>query len=138
MHVCDLTTLFIDDGAGDGNTYLTEKARYLAEHHPNYRHSIIVPSRATTTQPLFRSTVYTLRNCRFFYHPHHRGLTRFRRIKQFLATQAIFADKIAWALARPISPTSATPVRNRCFCGKKSSVDSSMSTTASSIALPIP
>lgn len=84
MHICDLTTLFIDSGAGGVNTYLTEKAQYLAENHPEHRHTIIVPGARNTTQSLFASTVYTLRSPRLIYDPHHRVLTHFRHIKQIL------------------------------------------------------
>ncbi len=84
MHICDLTTLYIDGGAGGVNTYLTEKARYLTEHHGTYRHTIIVPGRENATQSLFGSTIHTLRSPRFAYNPHHRVMTTFRQIKQLI------------------------------------------------------
>jgi alpha-1,6-mannosyltransferase len=84
MRICDLTTLFIDGGAGGVNTYLTEKAQYLTENHPQHHHTIIVPGARDTTQTLFASTVYTLRSPRLIYNPQHRVLTQFRHIKQIL------------------------------------------------------
>ena len=43
MRICDLTTLYIDGGAGGVNTYLLEKARYLADHGEMKDHTMIVP-----------------------------------------------------------------------------------------------
>ena len=62
MRICDLTTLYIDGGAGGVNTYLLEKARYLAEHGGVKNHTIIVPVARHTKQSLFGSTLYTIRN----------------------------------------------------------------------------
>jgi alpha-1,6-mannosyltransferase len=84
MHICDLTTLYIDGGEGGVNTYLTEKARYFADHGGSYRHTIIVPGATNTTHPLFRSTVYALRSPRFFYNPYHRIMMDFQQLKQLL------------------------------------------------------
>jgi alpha-1,6-mannosyltransferase len=84
MHICDLTTLYIDGGEGGVNTYLTEKARYLAAQGDAYRHTIIVPGATSTTSSLFGSTVYTLRSPRFCYNPYHRVLTGFRQVKGLL------------------------------------------------------
>lgn len=84
MRICDLTTLYIDAGAGGVNTYLTEKARYLAEHGGGAQHTIIVPGAQNTKQALFRSTLYTIKSPRFFYNPHHRILANYPRIKQLL------------------------------------------------------
>jgi alpha-1,6-mannosyltransferase len=86
MHICDLTTLYIEGGEGGVNTYLNEKARYLSEHRDGHRHSIIVPGAKNATHSLFGSMVYTLRSPRFFYNPHHRVLISFRQIKQLLTT----------------------------------------------------
>jgi len=83
MRICDLTTLYIDGGAGGVNTYLTEKARYFAEHG-GITHSIIVPGARDTQQTLFNSTLYTIKSPRFFYNPHHRILTHYAQIKQLL------------------------------------------------------
>ena len=84
MRICDLTTLYIDGGAGGVNTYLTEKARYLAEHGGGTHHTIIVPGAHNTRQTLFNSTLYTVKSPRFFYNPHHRILTNYAQIKQLL------------------------------------------------------
>ena len=84
MHICDLTTLYIEGGEGGVNTYLTEKARYLAEHPTAFRHTIIVPGDRNTKRELHGSTVYTLRSPRFFYNPHHRIMINRRLIRQLL------------------------------------------------------
>jgi alpha-1,6-mannosyltransferase len=85
MHICDLTTLYIDGGEGGVNTYLTEKARYFADCR-DVKHTIIVPGASNTQWSLFRSTLYTLKSPRFFYNPHHRILTRYAQIKHLLTT----------------------------------------------------
>jgi alpha-1,6-mannosyltransferase len=84
MHICDLTTLYIDGGEGGVNTYLTEKARYFAAHGGSYTHTIIVPGATNATHSLFRSTVYSLRSPRFFYNPHHRIMLDYQQLKQLL------------------------------------------------------
>ena len=84
MRICDLTTLYIDGGAGGVNTYLTEKARYLAEHGGVTHHTIIVPGARNAQQSLFNSTLYTVKSPRFLYNPHHRILTHYGQIKQLL------------------------------------------------------
>jgi len=84
MRICDLTTLYIDGGAGGVNTYLTEKARYLAAHGGAAHHTIIVPGAQNMQQTLFNSTLYTVKSPRFFYNPHHRILTNYAQIKQLL------------------------------------------------------
>jgi len=83
MRICDLTTLYIDGGAGGVNTYLTEKARYFAAHG-GITHTIIVPGVRNAQQTLFNSTLYTVKSPRFFYNPHHRILTHYAQIKQLL------------------------------------------------------
>jgi len=84
MHICDLTTLYIDGGEGGVNTYLTEKARYVANRGVPYSHTIIIPGATNTTRCLFGSTVHTIRSPRFFYNPHHRILTDVHQLKQLL------------------------------------------------------
>src|SRR5262250_2736443 len=84
MRICDLTTLYIDGGAGGVNTYLTEKARYLAVHAGSTHHTIIVPGARNAQQSLFNSTLYTVKSPRFLYNPHHRILTNYGQIKQLL------------------------------------------------------
>lgn len=92
MRICDLTTLYIDGGAGGVNTYLLEKARYLSDHSGVKNHTIIVPGARNTRQSLFGSTLYTVKSPRFFYNPHHRILTNYWQIKQLLA--AVHPDLI--------------------------------------------
>jgi hypothetical protein len=84
MHICDLTTLYIDGGEGGVNTYLTEKARYVANQGVPYSHTIIIPGATNTTRCLFGSTVHTRRSPRFFYNPHHRIMTDVNQLKQLL------------------------------------------------------
>ena len=106
MHICDLTTLYIDGGEGGVNTYLTEKARYLAAHGGAGQHTIIVPGATDAKRTLFRSTLYTVKSPRFFYNPHHRVVTDHRGIKRLL--EAVKPDVVEvdcvyflgrWALA---------------------------------------
>jgi alpha-1,6-mannosyltransferase len=84
MHICDLTTLYIDGGEGGVNTYLTEKARYFAGQGAPYSHTMIIPGATNTTRFLFASTVHTIRSPRFFYNPHHRIMTNVHQLKQLL------------------------------------------------------
>src|SRR5262249_4730185 len=77
-------TLYIDGGAGGVNTYLLEKARYLADYDGVTNHTIIVPGARHAKQSLFGSTLYTIQSPRFFYNPHHRILTNYRQIKRIL------------------------------------------------------
>src|SRR5712691_8749912 len=58
MRICDLTTLYIDGGTGGVNTYLLEKARYLADHGEMKDHTMIVPGARHARQSLFGSTLY--------------------------------------------------------------------------------
>ena len=92
MRICDLTTLYIDGGAGGVNTYLLEKARYFADYDGVTHHSIIVPGAQNAKQSLFGSTLYTIKSPRFFYNPHHRILTNYLQIKQLLT--AVHPDLI--------------------------------------------
>ena len=92
MRICDLTTLYIDGGAGGVNTYLLEKARYLANYDGATNHTIIVPGELHTKQSLFGSTLYTIKSPRFFYNPHHRILTNYQQVKQLL--RAVHPDLI--------------------------------------------
>jgi alpha-1,6-mannosyltransferase len=84
MRICDLTTLYIDGGAGGVNTYLLEKARYLAGYDGVANHTIIVPGARYTKKSLFGSTLYTIKSPRFFYNPHHRILTNYLQLKHLL------------------------------------------------------
>lgn len=86
MRICDLTTLYIDGGEGGVNTYLTEKARYLATHGLGRQHTIIVPGATHTWRRLFDSTLYTIKSPQFIYNPHHRILTQRQQIIRLLAT----------------------------------------------------
>jgi len=88
MRVCDLTTLYLDGGQGGVNTYLTEKARYLAQHPEVESHLIIVPGRRTRRYSLFGSTVQTIRSPRLPSNPVHRVLTQFRQVQRVLVREA--------------------------------------------------
>lgn len=106
MRICDLTTLYIDGGAGGVNTYLAEKARYFSMQGGAIEHTIIVPGAQHSVQSHFGSTLYTIKSPRFLYNPHHRILANYRAIQQLLT--AIKPDMIEvdcvyllghWALA---------------------------------------
>ena len=83
MRICDLTTLYIDGGEGGVNTYLTEKARDLAERS-NCDHLVIVPGARTEVRELFGSRVYTVKSPRLPSNPQHRVLANFREVKRIL------------------------------------------------------
>lgn len=88
MRVCDLTTLWLDGGQGGVNTYLTEKARYLAGRPEVASHLIVVPGRRTERRAFFRSTLVTLAAPRLPTNPAHRVLTCFREIRRLLELEA--------------------------------------------------
>jgi len=86
MRICDLNTLYLDGGTGGVNTYLHEKARFLAgldgvEHH------IVVPAAASGRRRLFRSTVHAIRSPRIPGSP-HRVLARLGAVRRILREAA--------------------------------------------------
>lgn len=83
MRICDLTTLYIDGGEGGVNTYLTEKARDLAERS-DCEHLVIVPGASSEVRELFGSRVYTVKSPRLPSNPQHRVLANFREVKRIL------------------------------------------------------
>lgn len=83
MRICDLTTLYIDGGEGGVNTYLTEKARDLADRS-DCEHLVIVPGARTEVRELFGSRVYTVKSPRLPSNPQHRVLANFREVKRIL------------------------------------------------------
>jgi len=86
MHICDLTTLWIDGDGGGVNTYLLEKARYLAGR-PDTTHTIIVPGKRSEKRLLFGSTVFTIKSKPLPSNPQHRVLTQFAEVKRLLRQQ---------------------------------------------------
>jgi len=74
FRLCDLTTLYIDGGAGGVNTYLREKARFLAGLDGAVEHHVIVPGKRRETQRLFGSTVHLVRSPRLPGDRQHRVL----------------------------------------------------------------
>ena len=84
LRVCDLTTLYLDGGQGGVNTYLLEKARYLAAHRPDVSHVVVVPGRRTERRTLFNSTIYTLKSPSLPSNPEHRVLTQFGEVERIL------------------------------------------------------
>lgn len=87
MRICDLTTLYLDGGEGGVNTYLTEKARDLAERS-DCEHVVIVPGARSERRQLFSTTVYTVKSPRLPSNPQHRVLASLREVKRILrATQ---------------------------------------------------
>src|SRR3989442_6380243 len=83
MRICDLTTLYIDGGAGGVNTYLHEKARFLADVG-GAEHSIIVPAARSERRNLFGSTVHAVRSPRLPWDRQHRVLSDFRTVRRAL------------------------------------------------------
>ncbi|MBI4618318.1 MAG: glycosyltransferase [Planctomycetes bacterium] len=88
MRICDLTTLYIDGAESGVNTYLHEKARFLARRREGARHVAIVPGRANSRERLFDTTVYTLKSVRAPGKPDHRILTDFSRIREILRAES--------------------------------------------------
>lgn len=83
MRICDLTTLWIDGSTCGGvNTYLVEKARYLAQR--DAEHIIVVPGEHTRTQRLYGSTLYTIKSPRLPANPAHRVLWNRSAVTQIL------------------------------------------------------
>ena len=84
LHICDLTTLYVDgDGGGGVNTYLTEKARYFADQ-PDIEHTIVVPGRADETGTLYGSRFVRLRSLQLPWNKDHRVLLRLRTVRRLL------------------------------------------------------
>src|SRR5439155_7029952 len=84
MRICDLTTLWIDGDTGGGvNTYLTEKARYLAQHGAA-DHVIVVPGERTHKQRLHGSALYTIKSPRLPANPAHRVLWNLSAVTRIL------------------------------------------------------
>ncbi|MGE5851210.1 MAG: glycosyltransferase [Candidatus Methylomirabilota bacterium] len=84
MRICDLTTLWIDGGTCGGvNTYLAEKARYLAQRG-GAEHVIIVPGEHTRKQLLYDSTLYTIKSPRLPSNPSHRVLWNRAAVRKIL------------------------------------------------------
>src|SRR5574341_1469323 len=84
MRICDLTTLWIDRGTGGGvNTYLAEKARYLAQCG-GAEHVIVVPGEHTRKQRLYGSTLYTIKSTRLLADPSHRVLWNLSAVTKIL------------------------------------------------------
>ena len=84
MRICDLTTLWIDGGTGGGvNTYLAEKARYLAQRGGT-EHVIVVPGERTRKQRLYGSTLYTIKSPRLPANPPHRVLWNLSAVTKIL------------------------------------------------------
>src|SRR5579871_784031 len=90
MRVCDLTTLYIDGGEGGVNTYLLEKARYLASLPEVERHVIIVPGERDEKDEVFGSTVYKIASPRLPSSPgpESRVLVRFNEIRRILGDES--------------------------------------------------
>ncbi len=84
MRICDLTTLWIDGGTCGGvNTYLAEKARYLAQRC-SAEHVIVVPGEHTRKQRFYGSTLYTIKSPRLPTNPWHRVLWNHSAVTRIL------------------------------------------------------
>ena len=84
MRVCDLTTLYIDEGEGGVNTYLREKAAYFARERPDVEHTLIVPAARSEVRRLGQSRLYCVKSPRYFRNPQHRLLLNNRAITRIL------------------------------------------------------
>ena len=86
MRICDLTTLYMDGAEGGVNTYLTEKARDLAERS-DCEHLIVVPGARNERRRLFKSTLITVKSPRLPSNPQHRVLAGLREVKRILRAE---------------------------------------------------
>lgn len=84
MRLLDLTTLYLDGGEGGVNTYLREKARYVAARRPDVEHTIIVSGKTTRTESIDGSTIHFVRSPSLPGNPTHRVIVSFRRIRSLL------------------------------------------------------
>jgi alpha-1,6-mannosyltransferase len=84
MRLLDLTTLYLDGGEGGVNTYLREKARYVATRRPDVEHTIIVSGKTTRTESIDGSTIHFVRSPSLPGNPTHRVLVSFRKIRSLL------------------------------------------------------
>ena len=82
MRVCDLTTLYIDDGEGGVNTYLREKSEYLGGQGRDFQHIVIVPAARSEVRRMGRSVLYAIASPRYPRNPQHRLLFNQRAIKK--------------------------------------------------------
>ena len=83
MRICDLTTLYIDGGEAGFNTYLREKARFLAQQD-GVEHIAIVPGAATGQRVLDRTTVHSIASPRIPWNPLHRLLVNLPSVARIL------------------------------------------------------
>jgi len=92
MRVLDLNTLWIDAGEGGVNTYLREKARWLAESSVlrgrSIRHALVVPGGRTGIARIGSTTVYTLKSPRLPANPQHRVLISLGRVAEILREES--------------------------------------------------
>jgi len=88
VHICDLTTLYIDGGAGGVNTYLREKARFLAALGGSAAHTVIVPAARTERRRLFGSAVHAIASPRLPGNRQHRLLVNFQAVRDTLRKAA--------------------------------------------------
>lgn len=84
MRICDLTTLYLDGGQGGVNTYLEEKARFLADRPEVREHHIIVPGRVSARRPLYGSALHKIKSPPLPGNPQHRVLARFSAVRRLL------------------------------------------------------
>lgn len=115
MKVCDLTTLYIDGGAGGVNTYLEEKARFFEELGGSVEHTVIIPARRTERRKLHGSSVHAIRSPRLPWNSEHRVIVNFRAVRAILQREAPDVIEVDCAyllgrLARKALPRSRTQI----------------------------
>lgn len=118
MRVCDLTTLYIDEGEGGVNTYLREKAAYFARERPDVEHTLVIPAAHDELRRLGKSKLYCIKSPRYFRNPQHRLLLNNRAITRVLrevAPDLVEADgssllaRTAERALRPTQPGQRKP-----------------------------
>jgi alpha-1,6-mannosyltransferase len=88
MRICDLTTLYIDGGAGGVNTYLREKSSFLARLDGSIEHTVIVPAATSERRRLFNSTVHAVKSPALPWNRQHRLLVNLGEVKKILKRAA--------------------------------------------------
>ena len=95
MHVLDLTTLYLDGGGGGVNTYLREKARYVARLNAErsalgtetLRHTAVVTGASSRTESMDSTRVHYVRSPSLPGNPEHRVLVHFGKLRKILRAE---------------------------------------------------
>ncbi len=117
MRVLDLNTLWIDGGEGGVNTYLLEKARWLADSSVlkgrKIQHVIVVPGSRSERSRIGDSTVHTIESPSLPGNPQHRVIIDYSRVRAIL--QAERPDVVEVDSSYLLGHMAARALRDRPF-----------------------